>query len=135
MKTEILDYQGLRVKDVSGRKVGEVSDFFYDVPSSEPEWLAVTAGLLDKKQVVVPLKGVWREGDELIAAYTKSQIMEAPIVKGPAIDAEKEAELYRHYRVPRELPGDPQSREVWEQHTQQAAEYRLRSWKAMNSIV
>lgn len=130
MKPEALDMNGLAVRDVHGNKLGEVTDFYFDVPTSEPEWLVIASGLLDKKSVLVPMEGLQRDEEGLMTPYPKDTIMDAPAVDAAAIDAETEAALYQHYHVRRELPGRTENRAAWEQDVPYSKDSRLRSWKA-----
>jgi sporulation protein YlmC with PRC-barrel domain len=134
MKTEYLELQGLAVHDVDGDKIGEVADFYCDIPTSEPEWLVVTTGLLDKKDVLVPMDGIVREEDELQTPYEKGQVMDAPAVTGADIDPDTEAALYEYYHVRRELPSRTDDEAPFEQRQDDPAlGPRLRSWKAWSA--
>src|SRR5690606_33199720 len=61
MKPEALELRGLSLEDPGGDKVGEIVDFYFDAGTDEPEWLAVEAGLLDKKVVLAPMDGLSRD--------------------------------------------------------------------------
>lgn len=133
MKTEALELKGLAVQGIEGAKIGDVTDFYFDAPTSEAEWLVVTTGVIDKKAVLVPIADLQRDEDTLTTPYPKDQVMDAPVVDAPAIDADTEAALYEHYHLRRELPGRTENRAAWEQDDARGGEFRLRSWKAWSA--
>ena len=130
MNTKALDMHGLAVRDVEGTKVGDVVDFYFDAKTNEPQWLAVEAGTLATKVVLVPLEDIKRAEDGLRTPYAKEMILEAPHVDGASIDKKSENALYEHYHVRRELPGRTTQKAAHKQDRGKTSDARLRSWKA-----
>lgn len=133
MKPEALELRGLSLEDPGGDKVGEIVDFYFDAGTDEPEWLAVEAGLLDKKVVLAPMDGISRDGDRVTTPYPKDHVMDAPQVEGPSIDRATERALYEYYHLRRELPGRTQERAAFEQDRGDTGDARLRSWNAASA--
>lgn len=131
--TDATDMNGLAVEDVDGTKVGDVVDFFFDAATNEPQWLAVEAGMIDRKLVLVPMDDITRTENGLKTPYPKDMIMDAPQVDGAAIDRTTEDALYGHYHLRRELPERSTERAAFEQDRSMTAGGRLRSWKASNA--
>lgn len=130
MKTEALEMHGLAVEDVDGTKVGEVVDFYFDAKTDEPQWLAVEAGTLGRKMVMIPLEDIARTENGLKTPYPKDMIMEAPEADGTALDKTTEDALYGFYHLRRELPDRTTERAAFEQDRGRTDSGRLRSWKA-----
>ena len=130
MNTKALDMHGVSVRDADGAKVGDVIDFYFDAKTNEPQWLAVEAGTLGHKVVLVPLDDVSRVEDGLKTPYPKEMIMEAPHVEGASIDKKTENSLYEYYHLRRELPNRTTKRPARDQNRGKTGDARLRSWKA-----
>ncbi len=107
---EVQPLIGANLVDAEGNKVGKIEDIYLDNDSQEPEWALVHTGLLGRKLNYVPLSGASVSGDSLQAAYSESQIKDAPSIDPDLeLSPEEEAELYRHYGVaaePRVLHAD-----------------------------
>src|SRR4051794_13003625 len=89
---------GHNAVDRNGDKIGKIADLYFDDDTGRPEWLAVHTGLFGTKVSFVPLAASRAAGDELMVAYDKAMIKEAPKVEpeGALSPAEEEA-LYGHY--------------------------------------
>ena len=91
---------GRGVVDQAGEKVGKVNAIFLDDQTGEPEWLAVSTGLLAKRSSFVPLQGATATGDELVITYDKAMVKGAPSVDDDGdghLTPAEEQELYRYY--------------------------------------
>jgi uncharacterized protein (TIGR02271 family) len=91
---------GHQVNDNQGEKVGKVHSIYLDDESGQPEWLAVSTGLFSKKSSFVPLAGATADGDQLVVAYGKDQVKDAPQVDEDGdghLSPDEESELYRYY--------------------------------------
>jgi hypothetical protein len=130
MNTEALNLMGLDVRDLEGVKIGEVTDFFFDAPTGEPEWVVVSSGIEEEDPVLVPMDSLTRDSGGLQAPYNKADVMEAPGFEGTAIDYKTERALYSYYHVRRELPERTHGQPAFEQESRDPPEFRLRSWKA-----
>ncbi|SFS15029.1 PRC-barrel domain-containing protein [Agrococcus baldri] len=99
---------GAEVFGSDGHKLGKVGQVFVLQGTDEPTWVAVQTGLFGMQESFVPVAGASMRGDELIVAYDKAFVKDAPrIGDSDDLTAEQEAELYRYYGVepPRLAPG------------------------------
>jgi uncharacterized protein (TIGR02271 family) len=100
--TQIQDYAawtGRTVVDPSGNKVGKVSQIYLDIETGQPEWVAVNTGLFKSRSSFVPLQGATADGDQLVIAYDKALVSDAPQVDddGSVLSPEEEQRLYGYY--------------------------------------
>jgi len=96
---------GMPITDLMDSTVGSVEAVYYRHLRGEPEWAAISLGMVDKRRVVVPLDGATFDEDKIRLAVPKSMIEEAPTVEDPVLGDELEKGLYAHYMVRRMLPG------------------------------
>jgi uncharacterized protein (TIGR02271 family) len=101
--TEAQNYEGWighQVVDPAGDKIGKASQIYVDDQSGQPEWLAINTGMFKSKSSFVPLQGATADGDQLVVAYDKAKVKDAPQVEddddGYLTPAE-EQELYTYY--------------------------------------
>jgi len=86
------------VVDPSGAKVGTVTDVYVDDQSQQPDWLAISTGLFGTKVSFVPIDGARVDDDDVVVAYDKETIKDAPRVEADgALSVEEEQTLYTHY--------------------------------------
>ena len=86
------------VIDPSGTKVGTVTDVYVDDDTKQPDWLAISTGMFGTKVSFVPLDGARVDNDDVIVAYDKETIKDAPRVEADgALSVDEEQELYAHY--------------------------------------
>ena len=130
MNTSALDMHGLAVEDIDGTKVGDVVDFYFDARTEDPQWLAVEAGTVGHKIVLVPVEDITRTDGGLRTPYQKDMIMDAPHAEGASLNRKMEEALYSFYHLRRELPERTTERAAFEQDRSKSADARLRSWKA-----
>ena len=95
---------GKAIVDLNGEEVGSVEGVYYRSLSGDPEWLATSPGLADKKRVLVPLAGA-TVGDQVSLAQAKAEVEAAPEIESLTLDEVTEMALYGHYGVRRVLPG------------------------------
>lgn len=89
------------VLDRSGENVGHAFDVYVDDDTGELEWLAVSTGLFGTKLSFVPLDGAYLVDDDLMVAYHKDTINDAPRADADGqLSPEEEAALYAHYGRP-----------------------------------
>ncbi len=91
---------GANLIDAEGSKVGKIEDIYLDNDTQEPEWALVHTGLLGRKLNYVPLRDASVSDDSLQAAYTESQIKDAPS-SDPDLELspQEEVALYEHYGI------------------------------------
>ncbi len=101
--TDANDYAawaGHSVVDTAGDKVGKVSQIYVDDQTGQPAWLAINTGLFKTRSSFVPLQGARADGDQLVIAYDKAKVKDAPQVEDDDdgyLRPEEEQELYRYY--------------------------------------
>ncbi|MBA3286611.1 MAG: PRC-barrel domain-containing protein, partial [Acidimicrobiia bacterium] len=89
---------GRNVVDNGGSKIGTVADVYVDDQTGQPAWLAVTTGLFGTKVSFVPLQDAELYGDDVVVAYDKSLVKDAPRAEADGhLSPEDEAALYAHY--------------------------------------
>ena len=97
---EPISYMGLAVQDEHGATIGAISDVVYDETTQQPQWLVVNPGTL-RADHFVPVEGAYTtEEGNLVVAYTKQMVKEAPKATGDhVITHDVEAELREYYMV------------------------------------
>jgi hypothetical protein len=93
----IQDLRGAPVFSSERDRIGSVEHVYYNVDTNEPEWLAVGAGILSNRYVMVPLRGAVLEADGVIVPFTKDQVKSSPDVAPDAISQHLEKELWSYY--------------------------------------
>ena len=84
--------------DPDGDQVGTIVDVYVDDETEQPEWLAVRTGLMGGRVNFVPVPGATPRGDDVVLAFTKAEVTDAPSAEADgALTQEEEATLYRHY--------------------------------------
>jgi len=91
-------WRGHELVDAEGNKIGKIHEIYVDEDTGQPEWLAVSTGLLGTKVSFVPLAGATAEEDRLVSRWTKDQVKDAPNAEADGqLSQEEEARLYQHY--------------------------------------
>ena len=79
-------------------KIGTITDVYVDDQTNEPEWLAVTTGLLGARVSFVPLHGAIAQGNEVRLPFSKDQVKDAPDAEPDVrLSMEEEARLYQYW--------------------------------------
>ena len=95
---EVSEFYDRTVVDPDHAKVGKVSDIYLDNATDKPEWAAVKTGLLGNRVSFVPLAGARLEGEDLMVAFDKAKIKDAPNADADGqLSQEEEAMLYEYY--------------------------------------
>jgi uncharacterized protein (TIGR02271 family) len=98
--TEAYDWRGRDVVDNDGHKIGSLEEVYLDTDSGRPEWATVKTGMLGTKQSFVPLQGASPSGDDVVIAYDKDQVKDAPSIDPDGeLSTEDEDRLYAHYGI------------------------------------
>jgi hypothetical protein len=94
-----LDWQGRKVLDRSGEKIGKFEEFFLDAETDLPQWGAVSIGLFRRRRALVPLSEAEATGDdELLVPFDKEHVLGAPQADPDVeLSSDEEQGLYRHY--------------------------------------
>lgn len=81
-----------------GEKVGAVEEFIYNRLSGVAEWIVVSAGFLNSKQVLVPVAGSEFQDDGVHVPYTSELIKDEPEVEsGENLSSEGESILSSYF--------------------------------------
>ncbi|MGH9134420.1 MAG: PRC-barrel domain-containing protein [Ilumatobacteraceae bacterium] len=93
-----ISYLGLPVQDEHGEPVGSVSDVLYDEGTQQPQWLVINPGKL-RAEHFVPTEGSYTtEEGNLVIAYSKQMVKEAPKATGDhVISHDVDNELRQYY--------------------------------------
>jgi uncharacterized protein (TIGR02271 family) len=94
---ELMSARGQSVYAADGGKIGSIEEIFVDEQTGQPEWLALGAGMLGSKRVLVPVESASRFEDGFQVPYSKDQVKQTPDVDSDEISQETEAQLYSHY--------------------------------------
>jgi uncharacterized protein (TIGR02271 family) len=105
---------GRTAYDPDRTKIGTVGQVFLDDVTGRPDFVTVNTGLFGRNESFVPLQDARIDGDDLVVAFGKDQVKDAPNVDldGDHLSSEEERRLYAHYGL---TPSDPTQRDVSEQ--------------------
>lgn len=93
----MLEWQGRRVVDPAGDRIGTVQQVFVDADSDEARWAMVGGGLFGRS-AFVPLPGAVEDGEAIRVAYYRDRVRSSPHVGSQeGLSASDEEALYRHY--------------------------------------
>jgi uncharacterized protein (TIGR02271 family) len=96
------DWQGRTAYDPSGNKIGTVDAVYVDDETGRPAWFTVSTGWFGTSQSFVPIQGTERQDDDLIVAYDKDLIKDAPRVDDDGhISPAEQDRLFAHYHIAR----------------------------------
>jgi uncharacterized protein (TIGR02271 family) len=140
-----------------GGKIGKIGEVYVDDATGQPTWLAVSTGMFGTRVSFVPLAGARPAGDDVMVAYDKATVKDAPNAEVDGhLSREEEAALYRHYgyedtaptgggvkgRAPKETSAqgadDAMTRSEEElqidKRTREAGRARLRKWVETENV-
>jgi uncharacterized protein (TIGR02271 family) len=84
--------------DSAGDKVGTITDVYVDDQTGDPDWLANSTGLFGSKVSFVPIEGARLTGDDVVVAFDKAMIKDAPNTEADGqLSVEEEQVLYSYY--------------------------------------
>src|ERR1700710_1935037 len=96
--TQVNMWMNRTVMDSTGSKVGTVTDVYVDNETNQPDWLAGSTGLFGTKVSFVPVDGARADGDNVMVAYDKGKIKDAPRTDADgSLSIEEEQALYAYY--------------------------------------
>jgi stress response protein YsnF len=97
---QIRDVTTGKVLTDGGEKVGDVGQIYASDTSSEPTWVTVKTGLFGTAESFVPLEGARVQGSDIVVAFDKDTIKNAPRIDADGtLSPEEEQTLFRHYGV------------------------------------
>jgi hypothetical protein len=94
---------GRELLGLDGHKIDRITAIFVDAASGEPEWAMLgKGGLLGTKFLFVPLDKITVEGKDVVVAFDKKHVKNAPRAQteGVISPAEK-TQLWSHYGMDR----------------------------------
>jgi len=96
--TDYRGWIGRTAVDRSGNKIGRIEDVYADDDTGQAEWLAVHTGLFGSHVSFVPLQGAQTQGDDLMVAYEKDLVKDAPRCAADGhLSESDEDRLYEYY--------------------------------------
>ena len=91
---------GATAYDRDGDKIGTVGQLYQDDTTKQPKWITVNTGLFGLNESFVPLQGAQLRGGEVIVAYEKAIVKDAPhVAEDGHLSPEEEQRLYQHYQL------------------------------------
>ena len=88
------------VVDSDGDKIGGVGQIYLDDQTGEPNWVTAKTGLFGTSESFVPLSGASVSGSDIVVAYDKATVKDAPRVEADGhLAPEEEDALYAYYRL------------------------------------
>jgi len=92
------EWIGRTLTDASGHKIGKIDDVYTDDDTGQPEWLAVTRGLMDSTTHFVPIRGATVSGGGVQVPFPKDQVKVAPRTDvDERLSRREKGRLYAHY--------------------------------------
>ncbi|MBC7645207.1 MAG: PRC-barrel domain-containing protein [Thermoleophilia bacterium] len=91
LRREQLD--GLEVHTAEGDRLGKIEDIYFDAATDCGEWVAVRAGFLGRKRLLVPLLGAGIDGTRLRLAYMRRQLESLPVFDEASFTSDNDERL------------------------------------------
>ncbi len=89
---------GRMLIDGSGHKIGKIDDIYTDDDTGQPEWLAVSTGLMGSITHFVPLRGATTSESGVQVPFPKDQVKVAPNAGADGrLSRMEKGRLYAHY--------------------------------------
>jgi len=99
---DLRDLVGRNAVDPDGDKIGTIDEIYVDEDTGEPSWLTVKTGWFGSNVSFVPIQGTYFGGDEVVVAYSKATVKDAPNFDADGhISRDEEMRLYEYYNVQR----------------------------------
>jgi hypothetical protein len=91
---------GRNAVDPNGDKIGKIEEIYADDDSGQPAWLVVHTGMFGRHVSFVPLHGWQAQGGDVMVAYDKDLVKDAPRAEADGhLSPQEEDRLYEHYGV------------------------------------
>jgi uncharacterized protein (TIGR02271 family) len=89
---------GGNVVSTGGGKIGGIGQIYLDDSTGEPTWVTAKTGLFGTSESFVPLEGASIQGDDVVVAYDKDKVKDAPRVDPDgSLSPDEEDKLYAYY--------------------------------------
>jgi uncharacterized protein YrrD len=97
----IAEWQGKKLVDRDGDRIGKLADVYVDVETDEPIFGTVKEGVIGRHLTFVPLAGITIGPDDLQIAASKEEVKAAPNIdiQGGELSQADESTLYHHYQL------------------------------------
>jgi sporulation protein YlmC with PRC-barrel domain len=84
--------------DSNGEKIGKIEQIYLDNETGQPNWVAVSTGLLGRNSNFAPMHNAKASGDDVVLGVTKQQVADAPVIEDDGhLDQHQEETLYEYY--------------------------------------
>jgi stress response protein YsnF len=94
------DWIGRTAYDAHGEKIGRIENVYADDQTGRAEWVTVKTGWFGTNVSFVPIRGAERQDDDMIVAWDKDTVKNAPNLDADAhLSEEEERRLYAHYGI------------------------------------
>ncbi|MDX6655743.1 MAG: hypothetical protein QOH62_536 [Solirubrobacteraceae bacterium] len=95
---DVETWRGCTVIGPDGEKIGKLDEVYLDRSTGQPEWAAISTGLLGMKVSFAPIEGAVPADGELRLSYDKATVKDAPNVEADGrLSPAEEQRLYAHY--------------------------------------
>ncbi len=102
-----LDWEGQKVLDRDGERIGTIEEIFLVEETGRPEWALVKTGRIKGRTTLVPLTRASPVDDGVKIPFEKDVVSEAPEVEADDDPSEQQVNaLYRHYGIDPEEHSD-----------------------------
>lgn len=92
------NWQGKTIRDEDGEKIGKVDEVYIDNTTEAPEWVETKTSMFGSG-LFIPVVGASERDDDLIVAFKKDFLKDAPRQKADGLlSPEEERELYAYYQ-------------------------------------
>jgi uncharacterized protein (TIGR02271 family) len=95
---DVETWRGSTVVGPDGEKIGKLDEVYLDRSTGQPEWAAISTGMLGMNVSFAPIEGAVPAGGELRLNYDKAKVKDAPNVEADGqLSPAEEQQLYAHY--------------------------------------
>ena len=94
----IRTWEGRTLLNRDGSRIGTIEAIYLDDRTGQPEWALVNTGLFGTTSSFVPLAQAFQSDNDVLTAYDKQQVADAPRVDPDQhLSEAEERQLWRHY--------------------------------------
>jgi hypothetical protein len=96
---DVETWQGKKMVDADGDKIGTIEAVFLDRQTGQPAWAAVKTGLFGHKHTLVPIRDAQvTDDDQVRVPLDKEQVKDAPRIDPDGeLSPDEERRLWEHY--------------------------------------
>jgi sporulation protein YlmC with PRC-barrel domain len=94
----VQDLIGRTAIDSAGEKVGKIEQVYLDNETGQPNWVAVSSGLMGRRSNFAPMHNAQLSGEDVQLGVTKQMVDDAPVIEDDGhLDKYQEGTLYEYY--------------------------------------